>query len=57
MHVVQKNYKIKTAEYLEVIITHFYINNNLRFAAKHVINLTYLYYPALGGSPADGSKR
>ena len=41
-HVVQKNCKIKTAVYMEVIISHLYFNNNFRFAAKHVINLTYI---------------
>lgn len=41
-HVVQKNYKIKTAKYMEVIISPLYLNNNFRFAAKHVITLTYL---------------
>ena len=53
-HAVQKNCKIEKAEYMEAIIRLLYLNNNFRFAAKHVINLTYL---AISGSPADGNKR
>ena len=41
-HAVQKNCKIEKAEYMDAIISLLYLNNNFRFAAKHVINISLI---------------